>query len=161
MLSPTEALKEEQGVASGLTARPQPEAGVAAKFTIDYLMEAAKNLRPDCDPGVRMVAGRPYVYDANLLRSFECRATVRSAEGVKMDRLSDAILETFVSAGLRRWADTKHGDTAAVELAERALAEQRRRAQATIPTLEPITATVRQLDPAIWGVSTPSLQAAE
>lgn len=97
-------------------------------FAIDQTMAMAQSLRPDCKPGVRIVAGKPWTYDAGLLRSFECREMVCRAEGVDLWRLQDDTLDALVSAALRRWADTKHGDRAAGELAERAIAEQRRRA---------------------------------
>jgi hypothetical protein len=62
------------------------EAGMPAQFQIDEIIAQAQRLRPDQKPGVRMVAGKPNIYDANLLRSFECRELVRSAEGVDLWR---------------------------------------------------------------------------
>lgn len=96
---------------------------------IDEIIESALRLRPDCKPGICTVASKPYIYDANLLRSFECRELVRNADGVDVARLSDQALDTLISASLRRWADTSKRDTAAALLAEQAIAEQRRRSE--------------------------------
>jgi hypothetical protein len=128
-------------------------------FQIDALIEQVQALRPDCKPGVRMLAGKPLVYDANLLRSYECRELVRNAECADLHVLSDDKLGELCSASMRRYVDTKHRDTAAGDLAEACMAEQRRRASSELPTLQPITAKVQGLNPEIWGAEV--LQAAE
>ena len=117
-------------------------------YPIDQTLDQCLALRPRWRPGVRDVAGHPYVYDADLLLSYEAREMVRAAPDDLSD-LTRAELDTLATKAMRRWFDTSGRDAVAGTLHERVWNEIEARKR--IPVLKPITVAVRRLDPAIWG----------
>ena len=96
--------------------------------SVDYSIDLCLRLNPDCRPGERMLAGKPYVYDADLLLSFKARELVNGAPA-DLSGLTDAELDALNSAGMRRWFDTQHAE--AGDFRGRVFAESAARAAAS------------------------------